>query len=241
MPPRYYLDTEFADNGLNDLRLISLALVCDDGRELYLCNSAWLGDDGQPDASNADGWLREHVFPQLPYCKCPENSACRRGALYFVHKSDCRWRRTPDMREMIIDFVKDPGNGERVEFWAYFASYDWILLCWIFGRMLDLPKHFEWLVHDLRVWATTLGYTGKFKELVPDSGHHDALADARWNRDVHKILTKRFAQERDQRATALVDCLDRLLLDLNCYTVDSSAREMILRDWPEIIAKSPYR
>jgi hypothetical protein len=84
---RYFIDTEFFDKGPNDLHLISIALVCDDGRELYLCDSEWLCADGTPDAVMADDWLRANVFPHLPHCKCPPppepiqgRPSCHRGS-----------------------------------------------------------------------------------------------------------------------------------------------------------------
>lgn len=211
---RYFIDTEFFDKGPNDLHLISIALVCDDGRELYLCDSTWLCADGTPDGVMADDWLRANVFPHLPNCKCPPppepiqgRPSYHRGSELYVHETTCPWRRQSDMRQLITDFVKDPGNDERVEFWAYFASFDWILFSWLFGKMINLPRHFQWLVHDLRVWATTMGYKGKFRDLLPDTGHHDALADARWNRDAHKILVEFFARDRVERAAMNIDKL----------------------------------
>src|SRR5688500_2673686 len=40
-----------------------------------------------------------------------------------------------DIAEEIISFA-----GENPEFWAYFADYDWVILCQLYGRMIDLPK-----------------------------------------------------------------------------------------------------
>jgi len=38
---KYFLDTEFDDDGVGPITLISLALVAEDGRELYLVSSEW--------------------------------------------------------------------------------------------------------------------------------------------------------------------------------------------------------
>jgi hypothetical protein len=218
---RYYLDTEFLDDATTrTVELISIALVCEDGRELYLVNSEF-------DRSRADDWLNANVMPQLPKCVCPGG-----GALdHLGHTNpDCKWRTRTEMRDAIAAFVLVEPK-ENIEFWAYFASYDWLCLAQLFGKMIDLPKHFSWLVNDLKVWATHMGYTGKFRDLLPDTGHHDALADAKWNRNVHKLLRAR----RDQNRFTLVH---KLLLDLNDrsgYSVDSETREMICPDWRKIV------
>lgn len=175
MTKRYFLDTEFLDDGDNQrLVLISIALVCSDGRELYLVSNEFDYDEVK-----RDDWMRDNVLAQLP----PR-----------PHHPDMSgpWRTRAEIRDAIAAFIEDPGDGSKPEIWAYFASYDWVLFCQLFGKMINLPKHFPWLVNDLKVWATHMGYTGKFKELLPDTGHHDALCDARWNRDVHALLLQKF-------------------------------------------------
>ena len=36
------------------------------------------------------------------------------------------------------------------EFYAYYADYDWVAFCWIFGKMIDLPKGFPMYCRDLK-------------------------------------------------------------------------------------------
>ena len=36
------------------------------------------------------------------------------------------------------------------EFYGYYADYDWVLFCSLFGRMIDLPKGFPWYCIDLK-------------------------------------------------------------------------------------------
>ena len=40
-------------------------------------------------------------------------------------------------------------NGEP-EFYGYYGSYDWVVFCWIFGRMLDLPNGFPMYIKDVK-------------------------------------------------------------------------------------------
>ncbi len=36
------------------------------------------------------------------------------------------------------------------EFYAYYSAYDWVAFCWIFGKMIDLPKGFPMYCRDLK-------------------------------------------------------------------------------------------
>ena len=36
------------------------------------------------------------------------------------------------------------------KFYAYFADYDWVVFCWLFGKMIDLPKRFPMYCIDLK-------------------------------------------------------------------------------------------
>lgn len=194
MTKRYFLDTEFLDDGNNQrLVLISIALVCSDGRELYLVSNEFDYAEVQ-----ADDWMRDNVLKQLP-----PRDTIRLGSEPIDGAPDALhtgwgpvWRSRAQIRDAIAAFIEDPGDGTRPEIWAYFASYDWVLFAQLFGKMINMPKHFPFLVNDLKTWATHMGYTGKFRELLPDTGHHDALCDARWNRDVHGILLQKFAEAK---------------------------------------------
>lgn len=76
------------------------------------------------------------------------------------------------------------------EFYAYFADYDWVVFCWLFGKMLNLPDRFPMYCMDLKQMMQERGLTTGWKQKhCPDSiNEHNALADARWNRRLHKSL-----------------------------------------------------
>lgn len=42
--------------------------------------------------------------------------------------------------------VKHP----EIEFYAYYADYDWVVFCWLFGKMMDLPDGFPMYCKDLK-------------------------------------------------------------------------------------------
>ena len=137
--------------------LVSIGIVAEDGREFYAEN-AWA------DLSRGDDWFKANVVPHL-----------RGGSAQMGHE---------EIGPAVLDFV---GDDSSPEFWAYYADYDWVVFCWLFGRMIDLPKHFPMFCRDLKQWAVDLG-DPKLPE--QDGTEHDALADARWNREAWEFLSR---------------------------------------------------
>lgn len=84
--------------------------------------------------------------------------------------------RTP--RDIIASRVREFA-GENPIFWGYYADYDWVVLCQLFGRMIDLPTGWPKYCRDLKQLADQQGVR------LPEqtSQEHHALADARWVRD----------------------------------------------------------
>ncbi len=79
-------------------------------------------------------------------------------------------------------------------FFGYYADYDWVVFCWLFGRMIDLPSSFPKLCYDIKQILDE-----KCKKLnitnVKDhadypiqlEGVHDALEDAKWNKKLYEF------------------------------------------------------
>lgn len=138
----------------------------EDGRTIDLISIGMVRDDGatyyaecaEADLSRADDWVKANVIVHL-----------RGGAK----------PRAVIARE-IIEFA-----GAKPEFWAYYADYDWVALCQLFGRMIDLPKGWPMFCRDLKQWAMDLGNPGLPEQ---DSAEHHALADAQWNRQAWDFL-----------------------------------------------------
>jgi len=83
----------------------------------------------------------------------------------------------------IVDFM-----GEKPEIWAYFAAYDWVVLCQLFGTMMDLPKGWPMYCRDVKQLCDMLGNP----DLPIQTGaEHHAIADALWTRDAHHFLQSR--------------------------------------------------
>lgn len=76
--------------------------------------------------------------------------------------------------------------GSKPEFWAYYAAYDWLCLCQLYGRMLDVPEDWPNFTHDLQSLRCLMGVREQPPQ--PDGSEHNALSDARWNRDFYAYL-----------------------------------------------------
>ncbi len=65
--------------------------------------------------------------------------------------------------------------GKEPEIYGYYADYDWVLLCSLFGRMIDLPKGFPMYCIDLKQIidekAETIATAGRYA-----TNKKDALA-----------------------------------------------------------------
>jgi hypothetical protein len=163
---RYYLDTEFHEDG-KSVTLISIGLVAEDGRELYAVSTGF-------DPTRCNDWVKANVLPKLP------------------PRDPHRWMHPTMIALRVHAFV---GNDPAPEFWAYYADYDWVLFCQLFGAMVDLPKGWPMLCLDLKQYAIHLGIERSLKEIVPmPVGEHDALCDARWNSRVHRHLMEEQAR-----------------------------------------------
>ena len=158
---RYYIDFEFEDE---TLRPLSIGIVSQDDRELYLVRPDWLG---VVTTSKNYEWLMEQVVPDLrkeyddPLVKEPFNDR----VAFTSHWAD-----------HIKRFV---GDDPEPQFWGYFCDYDWVIFCQLFGRMLDLPERFPKFCLDLKQLALSCGVRESLKKLLPIKNEHNALADAR--------------------------------------------------------------
>jgi hypothetical protein len=154
---RYFFDTEFFEDG-TQIHPISFGMVCEDGRELYMeFRHGHLG--------NISDWVKENVLPHLHW----ENNARLLP---------------PEGADRLVEFI---GDDSHPEFWAYFADYDWIFLCQMFGTMIQLPDHFPMLAMDLQQWYKQCGAPKTLKPPKPTTAH-TALGDAKWNEVFYKRL-----------------------------------------------------
>jgi hypothetical protein len=126
---RYFLDTEFIEDG-RTIDLISIGIVAEDGREFYCLNF-------DCDHSLASDWVKDNVLGHLP--EKGRGSVARSSEDLFGKYSSYKRIGLEVMNFCAPDEYGDP------EFWAYYADYDWVALCQLFGTMMDLPPGFPML------------------------------------------------------------------------------------------------
>jgi len=157
---RIYLDTEFIEYP-HTIDLISIGLVDEFGNTVYFESSEF-------DESRANEFVRERVLPNL------------------VLREEDRLP-LPVIRDRILEFVGESCQGGVPEFWGYYADYDWVVFCWLFGAMIDLPDGWPMYCRDLRQELDRLG-TMVPEDVVPKPGSHNALDDAQWAKAAHEWL-----------------------------------------------------
>lgn len=169
----YFFDTEFYEDG-ERIHLISIGIVSEDGRELYFENA-----DFDWSIVPKDHWIQTNVRPHLIHDTEPT-------AGHFAGVTQPRSRIALGVK----NFVTFPLGDSKHTFYGYFADYDWVVLCQLFGRMVDLPKGFPFFAMDLKQMMVERGLTGEWKRKVcPDpAGEHNALVDAKWNYMLHNAI-----------------------------------------------------
>ena len=103
--------------------------------------------------------------------------------------------------QWILDY-----DTKDVSFYGYYADYDWVVFCWLFGRMIDLPKGFPMYCNDLKQIldeycelkrSKPFELKEKYLEMLKkdinypkQTNEHNALVDARWNKQLYEFLQK---------------------------------------------------
>lgn len=178
---RQFFDTEFAEDG-RAIDLISIGIKREDGAEYYA--QALYGWN----PARCNDWVRENVLPHLKRCTRRNwISLEAEMAEHRLHQAlagpcnpDCAWRMRETMRAEIIAF-----SGATPEWWAWYASYDWVVLCQLFGRMVDLPKGWPMYVMDLK--QAQRGFPS-VQVPAADGAAHNALVDARRAERIYNAL-----------------------------------------------------
>lgn len=170
---RYFIDTGFIESGpTKPIQLISIGIVAEDGREFYAVSS-----DFDPDT--ASEWVKTNVLSKLGKGRSSPKSIADK-LLAFVWPS---WPPKGDP-SMMSPRVRDEAR-EKPEFWGYYADYDWVVFCQLFGTMMDLPAGFPMYCRDIKQLCDDKG-NPKLPE--QGKGEHNALADARWNKTAWEFL-----------------------------------------------------
>jgi hypothetical protein len=100
-----------------------------------------------------------------------------------------------------ISFSEYQEKYSKKELYGYYSSYDHVALCWLFGKMIDLPKGFPMHTIDLKqildekqIWNEKTGYYKTLDQIksLPNyptqENEHNSLEDARWNKKLYEFL-----------------------------------------------------
>ena len=145
--------------GIHDMKIWFDTEFIEDGKTIELISIGMVAEDGREyyaevaecDHSRADAWVRSNVL------------------VHLTGETKSRAQIAQD----IIAFC-----GPSPEVWAYYADYDWVALCQLFGRMIDLPEGWPMYCRDLKQLSDMWN-----RELPKQEGmEHHALADARWTK-----------------------------------------------------------
>lgn len=209
---KYFLDTEFIERfhkplfgkARHVIDLISIGIVAEDGHTYYAISNEYNYND-------ASDWVKENVLDLLYIYTVHGDQRNRYNSDNF-HKAYGKSNRQISLEiiQFIIDTATDDYliNNSNIEFYGYYADYDWVLFCSLFGSMINLPKGFPMYCKDLKqildnhalaaIAMQTMGESKSLKEglefikNLPDyptqENEHHALADAKWNKDLFYFL-----------------------------------------------------
>lgn len=212
---KYFLDTEFIEGFHKPLfgkkrhfiDLISIGIVAEDGRELYLISKEY-------DYDKADDWVKENVILPI-YLQTVHGDMRNNCDVSNFHK--IHGISNKDIAQSVFEFCTQDiitiekakyydVKYEDIDFYGYYADYDWVVFCSLFGRMIDLPNGFPMYCRDLKqeLDAKYMNqqnkYTGisrleswlidiKKHPLYPkQENEHNALDDAKWNYQLYKFI-----------------------------------------------------
>lgn len=158
--------------------LISIGIVAEDGRELYHVCKDFNPDDADEwvHKNVLDPLYDEMVQKDWDWCKFrsgyrgyPRGYTPKRMKKILKERGvskmeiaelikifvnggpllDLRCGLWPDDNEVKLHNPNKNGNAQP-EFYAYYADYDWVVFCSLFGRMIDLPDGFPMYCRDLK-------------------------------------------------------------------------------------------
>lgn len=231
---KYFLDQEFVERfhkpwlgkSRHIIDLISIGIVAEDCREYQAISNEYRYKDASP-------WVRQNIILPL-YLNTVHGDARNHYDVhnFHLHYGKRNWQIAREI-DLFVNPIRgemfdpwpvnfeylakhnckefDDGIGGKYmraqpDFYGYYADYDWVLLCSLFGTMMNLPEGFPMYCIDMKQMLDSkakarykCGDNKSSIELAvahmkthPDypkqSNEHDAISDARWNRDLYNFL-----------------------------------------------------
>lgn len=182
---KYFYDTEFLEGTQKTwiggktkptIDLISIGVVCEDGREYYAISKdfnlkeAWNRYDVLKQNTKVY-WIRENVLKPIYYDWVGKDINFHEVE-HFTYKNFKRLlKKYGKSNEQIVKEIKNfcysdketrnaggqfvsgtfiPNKYPNIELYGYYSAYDHVVLSWLFGNMIDLPKGFPMYTIDLK-------------------------------------------------------------------------------------------
>lgn len=167
---RYFYDLEFEERG-EYIIPISLGIVSEDGRELYLINKEYMET-----CFSLESYFWKGQYESAPTKWLWDN------VIQNISREDVEAHGKPyeSWGPIVQSFVSDNGkytSRKNIELWAYYGAYDHVALAQIWGPMINLPEPIPMYTHELKqIMHSRIEYKPEVE--------HNALSDARWNRKV---------------------------------------------------------
>jgi hypothetical protein len=159
---RYWYDWEFDENG-QTIKPISLGVIAEDNRELYLINETYFAQ-WKRGLVKPSPWVIKNVLAKIP----GEDRAIHGWPLASFPK-------------IVLNFISDNNRylkREDIELWGHFAAYDHVALAQLWGPMINLPKPIPMYTNDDMTIKGLQEPPTRPIELL----EHNALHDARYQR-----------------------------------------------------------
>lgn len=220
----YFLDTEFLEGTQKTffgipkptIDLISIGLVCENGNSYYAISKDF---NLKQVWNNKNTWVKDNVLLDI-YKSCFSGDSRNRfdfsySTMKYILRSYGKTNKqiAKEIKQFIytneeVDFTRnDIGGNEHYsyaplntnpKFYGYYADYDWVVFCWLFGSMMQLPKGFPMYCKDLKQMldekemarqdGTDMVELRNLPTYPKQINEHNALSDAKWNLELFKFL-----------------------------------------------------
>lgn len=149
----------------------------EDGKTIELISIGLVSEHGDQyyavssefDEGHCNDWVKLHVLPKL--------GGARRST-----------------RREIAQHIQQMLGTEAPEFWGYYADYDWVVFCQLYGRMVDLPAGYPQYCNDVKQLMHAHGIVRS--QLPSEGNEHNALSDALWTRMAYLRVLEIIAHPR---------------------------------------------
>jgi len=167
---RIFYDFEFDESPDFGIIPISIGMIDEDGNELILVNNEF----DWSECSNK--WLFKNVKP------------------YIDEMPDYLKVSKETIKNKVLEFIK-PSPTKEIKLYGYYSAYDHVCLCQLFGKMINLPKGLPMYTIDLKQYMDYFNVTKGDLGITENNDEHNALSDAKWNKQLFDALKNKFANK----------------------------------------------